>query len=404
MQTNEFGRVDETNTVFVKDGDTERQVGQYPNVTQDEALAYFAKKFDDLEAQVRILEQRVAAGITDSKSLKSGHDALVRELLEPNVVGNIQGLRNRVTRLAEGIAASAAKAQEERTESITKALADKEQIAVKAESLIQNMGGINWKKAAAEMNDLFESWQRLQKEGPKIPKSQTDPIWKRFSQSRAKFEAGRRSYFADLDGKFKEAKKAKTQLAEAAEALSVKGSDAAAEYRRLQDQWKGAGKAGKVEDALWTRFRAAGDAIFAAKKEQETELRVTQGANLKLKLELLTRAEAIDVSDLAKAKAEMSQIQTQWLKIGHIPKDDIRKLEDRMKKVEKSLTDAQADDWRRSDPAAKARSNSLVEQLETAIEGLEKELAQAPAAKKKDVQSQIDARKSWLVAAQQAVN
>lgn len=404
MQTNEFGRVDETNTVFVKDGDTERQVGQYPNVSQDEALAYFAKKFDDLEAQVRILEQRVAAGITDSKSLKLGHDALVRELLEPNVVGNIQGLRNRVTRLAEGIAASAAKAQEERTESITKALADREQIAVKAESLIQNMGGINWKKAAAEMNDLFESWQRLQKEGPKIPKSQTDPIWKRFSQSRAKFEAGRRSYFADLDGKFKEAKKAKTQLAEAAEALSVKGSDAAAEYRRLQDQWKGAGKAGKVEDALWTRFRAAGDAIFAAKKEQETELRVTQGANLKLKLELLTRAEAIDVSDLAKAKAEMSQIQTQWLKIGHIPKDDIRKLEDRMKKVEKSLTDAQAEDWRRSDPAAKARSNSLVEQLETAIEGLEKELAQAPAAKKKDVQSQIDARKSWLVAAQQAVN
>lgn len=404
MQTNEFGRVDETNTVFVKDGDTERQVGQYPNVSQDEALAYFAKKFDDLEAQVRILEQRVAAGITDSKSLKSGHDALVRELLEPNVVGNIQGLRNRVTRLAEGIAASAAKAQEERTESITKALADKEQIAVKAESLIQNMGGINWKKAAAEMNDLFESWQRLQKEGPKIPKSQTDPIWKRFSQSRAKFEAGRRSYFADLDGKFKEAKKAKTQLAEAAEALSVKGSDAAAEYRRLQDQWKGAGKAGKVEDALWTRFRAAGDAIFAAKKEQETELRVTQGENLKLKLELLTRAEAIEVSDLAKAKAEMSQIQTQWLKIGHIPKDDIRKLEDRMKKVEKSLTDAQAEDWRRSDPAAKARSNSLVEQLETAIEGLEKELAQAPAAKKKDVQSQIDARKSWLVAAQQAVN
>lgn len=254
------------------------------------------------------------------------------------------------------------------------------------------------------MNDLFESWQRLQKEGPKIPKSQTDPIWKRFSQSRAKFEAGRRSYFADLDAKFKEAKKAKTQLAEAAEALSVKGSDAAAEYRRLQDQWKGAGKAGKVEDALWTRFRAAGDAIFAAKKEQETELRVTQGENLKLKLELLTRAEAIDVSELAKAKAEMSQIQTQWLKIGHIPKDDIRKLEDRMKKVEKSLTDAQADDWRRSDPAAKARSNSLVEQLETAIEGLEKELAQAPAAKKKDVQSQIDARKSWLVAAQQAVN
>jgi hypothetical protein len=266
------------------------------------------------------------------------------------------------------------------------------------------MGGVNWKKSAAEMTALFEAWQKLQKEGPKIPKSQTDPIWKRFSQARAKFEAGRRTYFADLDGKFKEAKKTKTSLTEAAEALVSKGSDAAAEYRKLQDQWKAAGKAGKVEDTLWARFRAAGDAIFAAKKEQDSELKATQAENLKLKLELLVKAEAIDTSDLAKAKTEMSQIQSQWVKVGHIPKDEIRKVEDRMKKIEKSLSEAQADEWRRSDPAAKARSNSLVEQLEAAIAGLEAELAKAPAPKKKDVQAQIDARKSWLVAAQQAVN
>ena len=404
MQTNEFGRVDDSNTVFVNDNGTERQVGQYPNVSAEEALSYFSKKFEDLEAQVRILEQRVAAGITDSKSLKAGHDALVKELKEPNVVGNIQFLRDRVAKLATGIEASAAKAQEERSELVAKALAEKEEIATKAEALIKNLGGVNWKKSASEMTALFEAWQKLQKEGPKIPKAQTDPIWKRFSQARAKFEAGRRSYFADLDGKFKEAKKAKTTLTEAAEALVAKGSDAAAEYRKLQDQWKEAGKAGKVEDALWARFRAAGDAIFAAKKEQDAELRVTQGENLKLKLELLVKAEAIDVSDLAKAKNEMSQIQSQWVKVGHIPKDDIRKVEDRMKKVEKALSDAQADEWRRSDPAAKARSNSLVEQLEAAIAGLEAELAKAPAPKKKDVQAQIDARKSWLVAAQQAVN
>ena len=404
MQNPEFGRVDDSNTVFVNDNGTERQVGQYPNVSQEEALQYFSKKFEDLEAQVRILEQRVAAGITDSKSLKAGHDALVKELKEPNVVGNIQFLRDRVAKLAAGIEATAAKAQEERGELVTKALAEKEEIATKAEALIKNMGGVNWKKSAAEMTALFEAWQKLQKEGPKIPKSQTDPIWKRFSQARAKFEAGRRAYFADLDGKFKEAKKTKTSLTEAAEALVSKGSDSAAEYRKLQDQWKAAGKAGKVEDTLWARFRAAGDAIFAAKKQQDSELKATQAENLKLKLELLVKAEAIDTSDLAKAKTEMSQIQSQWVKVGHIPKDEIRKVEDRMKKIEKSLSEAQADEWRRSDPAAKARSNSLVEQLEAAIAGLEAELAKAPAPKKKDVQAQIDARKSWLVAAQQAVN
>ena len=404
MHSTEFGRVDENNNVFVNDNGTERQVGQYPNVPAEEALAYFSKKCEDLEAQVRILEQRVASGITDAKSLKTAHETLVKDLAEPNVVGNIQGLRDRVAKLSDAISKTFEKVAEERAEAVAEALVKKEEIAAKAEAITKNLGGINWKKSAQEMTELFEAWQKLQKEGPKVPKTQTDPIWKRFSVARAKFESGRRAYFADLDGKFKEAKGIKTALTEQAEALVAKGSDAAAEYRKLQDKWKTAGKAGKVEESLWARFRAAGDAIFAAKKEQDEELRTSQAENLKLKLELLTKVEAIDVSDLATAKSELGKLQSEWVKIGHVPKDEVRKLEDRMRKVEKSISDAQADEWRRSDPAAKARSNSLVEQLESAIAQLEAELASAPAGKKKEIQAQIDARKSWLVAAQEAVN
>jgi polyhydroxyalkanoate synthesis regulator phasin len=404
LHSNEFGRVDENNNVFVNDNGTERQVGQYPNVPAADALAYFAKKFEDLEAQVRILEQRVASGVTDAKSLKTAHETLSKDLTEPNVVGNIQGLRDRIAKLTAAIDKTFEKVAEERQEAIAKAMAQKEEIATKAEALIKNLGGINWKKSAQEMAELFETWQKLQKEGPKVPKSQTDPVWKRFSAARAKFESGRRAYFAELDGKFKEAKKVKTALTEQAEALVAKGSDAAADYRKLQDQWKAAGKAGKVEEPLWARFRAAGDAIFAAKKEQDAELRESQAGNLKLKLEILAKVEAIDISDLATAKSEMSKLQSDWVKVGHVPKDEVRKLEDRMRKVEKKIADAEADNWRRSDPAAKARSNSLAEQLESAIAQLEAELASAPASKKKEIQAQIDARKSWLEAAQAAVN
>jgi hypothetical protein len=404
LHSTEFGRVDENNNVFVNDNGTERQVGQYPNVPAEEALAYFSKKYDDLEAQVRILEQRVASGVTDAKSLKSAHEALTKDLVEPNVVGNIQALRDRVAKLSEAISKTFEKVAEERAEAIAEALVKKEEIAAKAEAITKNLGGINWKKSAQEMTELFEAWQKLQKDGPKVPKAQTDPIWKRFSVARAKFESGRRAYFADLDGKFKEAKAAKSALTEQAEALVAKGSDAASDYRKLQDQWKAAGKAGKVEESLWARFRAAGDAIFAAKKEQDAELRSSQAENLKLKLALLVKVEAIDVTNLENAKTELSRLQSEWVKIGHVPKDDVRKLEDRMRKVEKKIADAQADEWRRSDPAAKARSNSLVEQLEGAIAQLEAELASAPAGKKKEIQAQIDARKSWLVAAQEAVN
>ncbi|MFM1950375.1 MAG: hypothetical protein RL418_62, partial [Actinomycetota bacterium] len=212
------------------------------------------------------------------------------------------------------------------------------------------------------------------------------------------------AYFATLDSKFKEAKSAKSSLVEKAEALVAKGGDAASDYRKLQDDWKSAPRAGKAEDALWVRFRAAGDAIFAAKKEKDAELATEHTANLKAKQELIAEAKKIDVKDLEAAKKLLSDIQARWVKIGHVPKDKVREIEDALRKVEKQVSDAQADAWRRSDPAAKARSNSLVSQLEAAIAELEAELKSASAAKKKDIQAQIDARKSWLEAAVKAVD
>jgi hypothetical protein len=404
VTSTEFGRVDGENNVFVIEAGVERLVGQYPNVTPDEALAYFVRKYEDLEAQVRILEQRLASGITDAKSLKTTFDHISEDLKEPKAVGNIQGLRDRVAKVAPQIEEAAAKIAAERDAAIEAAMTQKEEIAARAEAITANLGGINWKKSAEEMNQLFTKWQQIQKESPKIAKAKTDPIWKRFSQARAKFEAGRRAYFSTLDSKFKEAKGAKSALVEKAEALVAKGGDAASDYRKLQDDWKAAPRAGKAEDALWTRFRAAGDAIFAAKKEKDSELAVEHAANLKLKQELIAEAKKIDTKDLEAAKKALSDIQARWVKIGHVAKDKVREIEDQLRKIEKSVSDAQAEEWRRSDPAAKARSNSLVTQLEAAIAELEAELKGAAAAKKKDIQAQIDARKSWLDAAIKAVD
>ena len=405
MAGNNFGRVDENNNVYVMDAGTERLVGQYPDVSAEEALAFFVRKFDDLEAQVRILEQRVAAGITDAKNLKTTHDHLVAECVEPKAVGDIAALRTRLDALAAPILETAEKAKAERDEAITKALAEKEVIAAKAEAIVANLGGINWKKSAAEMTSLFESWQRIQKEGPKVPKSQTDPIWKRFSQARAKFEAGRRQYFSTIDSKFKEAKAAKAELVKRAEALVTRGADAASEYRNLQDDWKKAGRAGKFEDSLWAAFRAAGDAIFAAKKEQDAELAVSQKENLAAKLELLKQAESIKLTDLKLAKRELSDLQAKWVTIGHVPKAEVRNIESRLRAVEAKIADAEKQEWMRSDPAAKARRNSLVSQLEAVIEGLQADLKKATDAKKKaEISEQIKARSALLEAAKNAVD
>ena len=404
MSANEFGRVDDKNSVYLIDQGNERLVGQYPNVSSDEAMAFFVRKFEDLEAQVRILEQRIANGVTDAKSLKATHTTLTKEISEPKGVGNYESLRQRLSKIQPAIEEAAAKAHAAKEEAIAFAMAEKEKIAKRAEELVSNLGAINWKKSGEEMAELFAKWQQLQKDSPKIAKSLTDPVWKRFSQARAKFEAGKRKYFAVQDAKFKEAKKIKQELTEKAKTLVDKGAQAAAEYKKLQAEWKKAGKAGNLEEALWESFRAAGDAIFLRKKEQDEQLATSHAENLKGKLALLDEAEAIDTSDLKTARSKLSSIQSRWSKFGHVPKDQVKSVESRLKAVEAKIASAEKDAWQRSDPAAKARSTSLVSQLEIVIANLEKEMVSAPEPKKKEIQSQIESRKALLVAAQNAVD
>jgi prefoldin subunit 5 len=112
LNPSEFGRVDEKNSVYLKDQGTERLVGQYPDVSADEAIAFFIRKFEDLEAQVRILEQRIATGISDAKSLKAAHATLNKELAEPKGVGNYENLRQRIQKLGPAIEEAATKANE----------------------------------------------------------------------------------------------------------------------------------------------------------------------------------------------------------------------------------------------------------------------------------------------------
>lgn len=57
-----WGRVADDGTVEVREGEDWRVVGQYPDGTPDEALAYFVRKYDDIAFKVHTLEQRHQAG------------------------------------------------------------------------------------------------------------------------------------------------------------------------------------------------------------------------------------------------------------------------------------------------------------------------------------------------------
>ena len=398
--------VDENNNVYLIDGGEKTLVGQYPNVTAEEALAYFSRKYDDLEAQVRLLEQRIKTTSATPSAVEENLKAVEKELIEPKFVGDVNTLRTRVEALKPALEGLREQHKKKTEEEITKALAEKEKIAAKAEQIAnRDPSKTIWKNAGKDMQELFETWQSLQKNGPRVPKAQADPIWKRFSKARAKFEADKRAFFADLDKRVKESKKLKNDLVKQAEDLVSKGSQAADEFKGLQDKWKKAARIGKGEEALWDRFKKAGDAIFEQKKAENEKLREQEMANFELKLELVKKAESIKIEDLKKAREELSRVNTEWSKIGRVPKDKIRELDTRMSKVETAIKQKEEDEWRRTDPESQHRSNSLIDQLEQSIADIQSQIADAKDAKKKqELEKNLEARKSWLEAAKQATN
>jgi len=399
-----WGRVDETGTVFVRDGDSERAVGQYPDGTAEEALAYFERKFTELAGQVTLLEQRIKRGTPPSDVAKTVA-TLTATISTANAVGDLASLTARLEALSGAVGELTEKQAAENKAAVATAMLEREAIVTEAEALAaQDPSKIQWKQATATLDELFARWQKHQTEGPKLPKNESNELWKRFRAARATLETHRRAFFAELDSVHKDAKNRKQELVDKAEALASKGTEGIPAYRALLDQWKAAGRAGKkFDDALWAKFKAAGDLLYAAKAEVDAQENVEYSANLEQKLALLSEAEPLlTATDRDKAKSALSGIQRRWDAIGKVPRDKVKTVEDRMRKVEAAVRKLDDDHWQKNNPERIARAEGLAGQLQDAIAKLEAELAAAKAGKdaKKiaEAQEALDARKAWLKA------
>jgi hypothetical protein len=397
-----WGRVDEHGVVFVRDRDGERQVGEYPDATADEAIAYYERKYTDLAAQVSLLEQRAHRGAPPADVAKAVH-RLSEALETANAVGDLEALRRRVAALGGTVDDLTAKRTEEHKAQVEAARADRVAIVEEAEALAaRDPATVQWKATGQAMDALFSRWQEAQRSTTRLPKSESNELWKRFRDARSHIDTQRRAYFAELDQSQGAAREAKERLVERAEALANSSGDAIGEYRSLLDQWKAAGRAGrKVDDALWARFRAAGDAIYQAKAAVQAEQDAEYGDNLSVKLTLLEEAEPLlKATDATSARQALTSIQRRWDAAGRVPRDQLRPTEDRLRRVEQHVAQLEQDHWRRTNPETKARSEGLAAQLTDAIDKLERELDEARAAgnarRIKEAEDALNARRIWL--------
>ncbi|MBN8206171.1 DUF349 domain-containing protein [Microbacterium esteraromaticum] len=402
----QWGRVTDDGTVEVREGDSWRAVGQYPDGTADEALAYYVRKYDDLAVKLGTLETRAQGGGASASDLTKQATHLQGEAADAAAVGDLVGLRARIETLIESLAEATAKEAAAAKEALDAAIAERTTIVEKAEQIAaRDLSKVQWKQVTAEMTELFDAWQAHQQNGPRLPKGVAQQLWKRFRTARSTVDKARRVFFAELDDVHRAARDAKSRLIERAEALAPRGVDGIPSYRNLLDEWKTVGRAGrKADDALWAKFKAAGDALYAARAEQAAAEEADSAPKIEAREALLVEAKGVaDEPNLKRARALLTRIQREWDEVGRIfPRDKERALDDRMRSIEQALKSREDVDWKKNNPETKARANDMSSQLVEAIEKLESELAAAEKSgdKKaiKQAEEALSARRAWLSA------
>lgn len=400
-----FGRVDEQGHVYVRDGEEEREVGSYPGASPEEALQYFARKYDELYASARLLQQRLSAPEVTAKEIADGLTAHREHTGDANVVGDLPALRALVAEVEAGLADKRSREQAERAQAKQAAAAEREAIVAEAESIAgQPVERVQWKTSTARMRELLDAWKTHQKSGARLDKDVESALWQRFSKARNSFDKGRRHHFAELQSSRSEVKATKEALAAEAERLatSTDWGPTAGAFKRLMDDWRRAGRAGRRDDdALWERFRAAQDSFFQAKDAEAAREDESYRGNLEVKEQLLAEAQALlPIKQLDTTKAALRSIQERWEAAGKVPRGDVDRMEKGLRKVEQAVRDAEDTRWQRSNPELSARANSLVSQLEAKVSDLEAQIATTDDAnRRRRLEGDLESSRSLLAMA-----
>ncbi len=400
-----WGRVDADGTVYVRTADGERVIGSWQAGSPEEALAFYQRKFASLDTEVSLLEQRITTTDLSPAQARTGIERLQSALTDAHAIGDLGQLQARLEALTGKVDERQEEVRAQRDQVRTEARSIKEAIVIEAETIAAE--ATHWKNSSERLRQLLEEW----KAAPRADRAVEAALWKRLSTARNAFNKRRKAYFAELTGERDEAKTRKETLCAEAEALadSTDWSATAAAFRELMRSWKAAGRASRAdEDELWTRFKSAQDTFFHARSEVYSAKDAALREHADVKSELLEEAgKLVPVTDVRAARAALRSIQERWEQAGPVPREAHERLESGLRRIEDAVRKAEDAQWRRSNPEALARARGTVDQLRSAITGLENQLAKAQEADNpravQEAQEALDARRSWLVEAERTL-
>ena len=400
-----WGRVDADGTVYVRTADGERVIGSWQAGSPEEALGFYQRKFAALDTEVSLLEQRITTTDLSPSAARAAIERLLAAVTDAHAIGDLGQLQARLEALTGKVDERQEEVRAARDQVRTEARSIKEAIVIEAETIAAE--ATHWKNSSERLRQLLEEW----KTAPRADRAVETALWKRLSAARNAFNKRRKAYFAELTEERDEAKSRKEGLCAEAEALadSTDWAATAAAFRELMRSWKAAGRASRTdEDELWNRFKIAQDTFFRARSEVYSAKDAALREHADVKTELLEEAgKLVPVTDVRAARAALRGIQERWEQAGPVPREAHERLESGLRRIEDTVRKAEDAQWRRSNPEALARARGTVDQIRSAIAGLEGQLAKAQEAGNpqgvQEAQEALDARRSWLVEAERTL-
>ena len=398
-----FGEVGPDGTVFLRlpDG-SQREVGQWAAGDAQAGLEFFARKYADLVTEIDVAAKRLADDRSTPAQAATIVERVRKSVLEPAFVGDMAALVARIGQLEVLINVKKESLAEAKESQKKSALEAREKLVAESEKLA---GSKSWKVTTERFTAIVEEWKAI----PRFDRAMENELWKQISTARTTFDKARRAHYSELDATRTQAKEAKEKLVKKAQELSSSKDwqKTTVEYRKLLDQWKKAGRAGKADDKLWDQFRAAQDVFFSARNEVFAEQNEEEKKALQVKEGLLAEAEKLlPVKDLGAAKKALRSIQDRWDKAGRVPRNDVRRIEARLKKVEDEVRASESAKWKTKNPELQGRANDTVTRFREAVEKRERALQRAKdsgdAGAISKAESELDGAKAMLAVAEQA--
>ena len=209
-------------------------------------------------------------------------------------------------------------------------------IIERAEELVKDD---NINRVFRELQVLHKMWK--EELGP-VAKEHRDKIWDRFSAATKAIHDKRQAYYADIDKAKEKNLELKQEIISKIEEVAKDAANAHGAWQKkikiieaLREDFFNAGRVPKKENqATWDKFKAAVRSFNRKKNSFYKNLKKDQYENLEKKKALIQIAEDNKESDDFEATTPlMKKIQSDWKKIGHVPRKDSDKIWKTFKKA-----------------------------------------------------------------------